>query len=63
MDIESNSLEFEKFLNLIFSKTKIRMKKIPFHIFDSFSHMELYIYHSTDHNAIESVKKSWKVTI
>lgn len=55
MDIESNSLEFEKFLNLIFSKTKIRMKK--FHSTFSRTWNYIYIYHSIDHNAIESVKK------
>lgn len=43
MDIESNSLEFEKFLNLIFSKMKIRMKK--FHsTFSIHSRTWNYIY-------------------
>lgn len=43
MDIKSNSFEFEKFLNLIFSKTKIRMKK--FHsTFSIHSRTWNYIY-------------------
>lgn len=41
MDIESNSLEFEKFLNFLENSNE----KILFHIFNSFSHIELYIYH------------------
>lgn len=53
MDIESNSLEFEKFLNFLENSNE----KILFHIH---SHGIIYISFC---DAIEFIKKSWKVTI